>query len=178
MDAFKPSLFIASSSEGLPVARALQAELDDVCEPVVWSQAAFGPAGTTIGSLLARARNCDFAALVVTPDDLVVTRGTEVSVGRDNVIFELGMFMAALGPERVFIIQPYDKDLRLPSNLAGVTCLKYRSNRADRNLQAAIGPAANAIRNRIDRKRTDGGQLPHGPSESIVRFCEGFSRGR
>jgi len=38
MDALDPSLFIGSSSEGLPVAHALQAELDQVCEPLVWAQ--------------------------------------------------------------------------------------------------------------------------------------------
>jgi hypothetical protein len=160
VETLNPSLFIGSSSEGIPVARALQAELDDVCEPVVWSQGVFGPTGTTIGSLLATAQSCDFAALVVTADDSLVTRGAKVSVARDNVIFELGLFLGALGPQRVFVVQPYDQDLRLPSDLAGVTCLKYRANRTDQNLQAAIGPAANAIRNRINREQMSGARLP------------------
>jgi hypothetical protein len=149
VDALDPSLFIGSSSEGLPVAYALQAELDPVCEPQVWSQGVFAPTGTTVESLLEKAQNSDFAALVVTPDDLIVTRGAEVAVARDNVIFELGLFLGALGPRRVFIIQPRNQDLRLPSDLAGVTSLNYRPNRRDQDLQAAIGPAATAIRNRI-----------------------------
>jgi hypothetical protein len=153
VDALDPSLFIGSSSEGLPIAYALQAELDAVCEPLVWSQGVFAPTGTTIGSLLEQAQNSDFAALVVTPDDLVVTRDAEVAVARDNVIFELGLFLGALGPQRVFIIQPRDQDLRLPSDLAGITCLNYRSNRRDRDLQGAIGPAATSIRNRISTER-------------------------
>ena len=57
MDAVDPSLFIGSSSEGLTVALALQAELDQVCEPLVWSQGAFEPTGTTIGTLLDTAQN-------------------------------------------------------------------------------------------------------------------------
>ena len=131
------------------MAYALQAELDHVCEPRVWSQGVFAATGTTIGTLLEKAQDSDFAALVVTPDDSMTTRSTEVAVARDNVIFELGLFLGALGPHRVFIIKPRDKDLRLPSDLAGVTCLNYRSNRRDQDLQAAIGPAATAIRNRI-----------------------------
>jgi hypothetical protein len=158
VNTLNPSLFIGSSSEGLPVARALQAELDDICEPVVWSQGVFGPTGTTIGSLLERARSSDFAVLVVTPDDSVVIRGVEVSAARDNVIFELGLFLGALDPQHVFVIQPYDQDLHLPSDLAGVTCLKYRQDRRDRNLQAAIGPAASTIRDKIDRERISSGQ--------------------
>lgn len=146
MDAIDPSLFIGSSSEGLPVAYALQAELDKACEPLVWSQGAFEPTGTTIGSLLEIAQSSDFAALVLTPDDSVVTRGSEVSVARDNVVFELGLFLGALGPRRVFIIQPRDLSLVLPSDLAGVTRLDYRYKRPGQNLQAAIGPAATRIR--------------------------------
>jgi len=145
VDALNPSIFIGSSTEGLSVAYALQAELDQMCEPVVWSQSVFEPTGTTMGSLLEMAQRSDFAALVLTPDDAVVTRDAEVSVARDNVIFELGLFLGTLGPRRVFIVRPRDLDLRLPSDLADVTCLDYRHNRRDQNLQAAIGPAANRI---------------------------------
>ena len=144
-----PSLFIGSSMEGLPIAHALQAELDDECEPLVWRQDVFGPTGTTISTLLKTAQNSDFAALVLTPDDTLVIRGAKKDMARANVVFELGLFLGALGPERVFIIHPRNQDLQMPSDLAGVTCLTYRSNRKDRNLQAAIGPAATAIRNRI-----------------------------
>lgn len=149
MDVTDPSLFIGSSTEGLPVAHALQAELDEECEPLVWRQDVFGPTGTTIGTLLETAQNSDFAALVLTPDDTLVIRGAKNTAARANVIFELGLFLGVLGPERVFIIHPRNQDLQLPSDLAGVTCLTYKGNRKDRNLQAAIGPAATAIRNRI-----------------------------
>lgn len=149
MDVLNPLLFIGSSSEGLPIAYALQEELDQACEPLVWSQSAFEATGTTIGSLLEMAQTSDFAALVLTPDDSVVTRGSAVSVARDNVVFELGLFLGVLGPRRVFIIRPRDLSLTLPSDLAGVTLLDYRYKRTDQNLQATIGPAATRIRNRV-----------------------------
>src|SRR5260370_40757866 len=149
MNSLDPSLFIGSSTEGLPIAYALQVELDEECEPLVWRQSVFGPTATTISALLERAVNSAFAALVFTPDDSVVSRAAEDAVARDNVIFELGLFLGALGPRRVFIVPPRNQQLRLPSDLAGVTCLTYKSHRKDQNLQAAIGPAATAIRNRI-----------------------------
>ena len=149
VEAFDPALFIGSSTEGLAVARALQIETDRWCEPTVWSQGVFEPGGTTIGDLLAAVEDSDFAALVLTPDDSLVTRGDNIAVARDNVIFELGLFMGALGPRRVFIICPRDQNLSLPSDLAGVTVLDYRHNRRDGNLRAAIGPAATAIHERI-----------------------------
>ena len=149
MNSLNPSLFIGSSSEGLPVARALQAELDDICEPRVWHQGVFGASETTIGALLKQAQGSDFAALILTPDDSATARGAKAAVARDNVIFELGLFFGALGARRVFIIRPRDQSLKLPSDLAGVTCIDYMHNRSDNNLQAAIGPASTKIRDRI-----------------------------
>jgi hypothetical protein len=149
VDALVPSLFIGSSSEGLSIARALQAELDQVCEPEVWTQGVFEPTSTTIGTLLQRAQSADFAALVLTPDDPVVRRGDNIIEARDNVVFELGLFLGSLGSRRVFIIHPHNLDPMLPSDLAGVACLGYREYRSDQNLQAAIGPAATRIRERI-----------------------------
>jgi len=149
MNNLDPSLFIGSSTEGLPIAQALQSELDEVCEPTVWRQGFFGPTDTMISALVNKAQNSDFATFVLTPDDALVIRGADNAVARDNVIFELGLFLGALGPRRVFIVHPRGQGLRLPSDLAGVTCLTYRSNRRDQNLQAAIGPAATEIRGRI-----------------------------
>jgi len=149
MDALDPALFIGSSSEGRPVARELQAEVNELCEPTVWSQDIFQPGGTPLGDLLTTAHNADFAALILTPDDSIISRDEQRSAARDNVIFELGLFLGALGPRRVFIIRPRGQDLRLPSDLVGITVLDYNPNRRDLNLRAAIGPAATAILNRI-----------------------------
>jgi hypothetical protein len=149
VEALDLALFIGSSTEGLAIAHALQTEADQWCEPTIWSQGVFEPGGTTIGDLLGAAKWSDFAALVLTPDDSVVTRGDNAPVARDNVLFELGLFLGALGPRRVFIICPRDQELRLPSDLAGVTVLSYRHNRRDGNLRAAIGPAATAIQGRM-----------------------------
>jgi predicted nucleotide-binding protein len=70
-------------------------------------------------------------------------------VARDNVVFELGLFLGALGPRHVGIIQPRDAGLTLPSDLAGVTRLDYGYSRTDQNLRAAIGPEAARIPSRM-----------------------------
>lgn len=149
MNSPDPSLFIGSSAEGLPVAQALQAELDEDCEALVWSQNFFGPTETTIGALMEKAQGFDFAVLVLTPDDSAVIRAVRHHVVRDNVLLELGIFLGALGTRRVFILHPREQGIRLPDDLACVTCLTYRNDRRDRNLRAAVGPAATAIRERI-----------------------------
>lgn len=69
--------------------------------------------------------DADFAALVLTADDQTTSRGKKKASPRDNVIFELGLLMGALGRERVFILKPRNVDVRIPSDLLGVTWIEY-----------------------------------------------------
>lgn len=149
-----PALFIGSSVEGKAVADAIQVDLDHDAYCTVWSQGVFGLSGETLGALVDATRKFDYAALVLTPDDVTTkTKRNEgpKSSARDNVIFELGLFIGALGRERTFIIAPRDVDLTLPTDLAGVTRADYRSKRPDENLQAAIGSACTKMRRRMQK---------------------------
>lgn len=148
-----PTLFIGSSAEGLSVARALQAGLDEELECTVWDQGVFSAGYSSLSDLLSRANSADYAALILSPDDISVTRGVIGESPRDNVIFELGLFMGALSSERVFMLIPREEKTKLPSDLAGITYLHYKSKRSDSNLRAALGPAVTAI---MDRARALG----------------------
>lgn len=148
-EALDPSLFIGSSTEGLPVAKHLQSSLDRVCEPTIWTQGIFGPSSTSISSLLEATAASDFAVLTLTSDDVLHSRGSSHNVARDNVIFELGLFMGTLGADRVFIVTPRGAKLQLPSDLAGVATLDYNAGRQDGNLEAALGPTATKIETKI-----------------------------
>ena len=50
------------------------------------------------------AGRADFAAFIISPDDTVISRDAENLAPRDNVIFELGLFMGVLNRQRVFLI--------------------------------------------------------------------------
>jgi hypothetical protein len=73
-------------------------------------------------------------------------RGQKQPAVRDNVIFEFGLFVGHLGRENSVMLLPKGEGLRIPSDLWGVNVLTFDSNREDRNLQAAVGPASNDIR--------------------------------
>jgi hypothetical protein len=75
--------------------------------------------------------------MVLGPDDDVESRSEKAQAPRDNVVFELGLFMGALGPERTYMVLPAGVDLKLPSDLAGITYLPYPA-RADKNMAAAL----------------------------------------
>lgn len=149
----RPSMFIGSSVEGLHVAEHIQLGLDHNVECTIWDQGLFGLSRGTLESLVDATRSCDFAALVLTADDLVHKRGTTAASPRDNVILELGIFMGALGRERTFIVYCRDEPPALPSDLAGITVATY-ARRADGNLTAALGPVCTLLKEAIRKVRS------------------------
>jgi hypothetical protein len=80
----------------------------------------------------------DFAILVLTPDDLVISRGGSNQAPRDNVLFELGLFMGGIGRDRTFIVYDRTAHIKLPSDLAGVTAATFAPH-SDGNLVSALG---------------------------------------
>jgi hypothetical protein len=145
----KPSLFIGSSTEGLDFARAIRSSLSDVAETALWNESVFSPGRTFIESLVLALSRFDFAALVLTPDDQMAVRNDETLGPRDNVLFELGLFMGRLGRERTFIVRPESGPLKIPSDLAGMSLATYDWPRSDRNHRAALGPACDLMRDAI-----------------------------
>ena len=143
LDVTRPRVFIGSSSESLDVAENLHVALEDkvACDVTVWHQGVFDVSDYTMPSLVEAARQADFAILVASGDDMTESRGSTDASPRDNVIFELGLFMGVIGTERVMILCPESPPVRLPSDLRGFTRLQNYRTRADRNLRAALQAA-------------------------------------
>lgn len=163
-------VFIGSSTEGLKIARILQAELESAsgCTVNRWDIATFAPGSLTLDALIAEANKVDFAILVATGEDTITTRGTETAAVRDNIIFEFGLFLGALGRERVYLLSV--GNAKLPSDLLGLTRLIYRE-RADGNVRAALNDAVVRAEDAIARLGPRAhGTLPKqlGESSSIV----------
>lgn len=140
----RPSLFIGSSVEGLPYAKAIQVNLDHALQVTIWSQGVFGLSGGTLEELTKKLDQMDFAALVVTPDDLTTSRGEEKPTPRDNVLLELGLCIGALSRERSFIVYDRTSNIKLPTDLAGVTPATFHPH-SDGNLEATLGAASTLI---------------------------------
>ena len=132
------------------MAKALQVLLDHACEVTIWSQGVFGLSQGTLESLVHALDQYDFAVLALTADDLVTSRETSTAAPRDNVLFELGLFMGGLGTDRTFIVYDRTATLKLPSDLAGVSAATFEPH-ASGNLQAALGAAATRIEDQAAR---------------------------
>lgn len=142
-------LFIGSSREGLPIAEAIQGNLDHELECTIWHQGVFGLSAASIESLEKQLTKSDFAVLVITPDDITESRGSMAASPRDNVIFELGLFMGSLGRSRTFVVRPRKADVKMPSDLLGITSATYDDVRSDDNLNAALGKACSDIKRAV-----------------------------
>ncbi|SDY19590.1 TIR domain-containing protein [Nitrosomonas sp. Nm33] len=147
----KPKIFIGSSVEGLNVAYAIQQNLTYDAEATVWDQGVFELSKTTIESLDQVLNIVDFGVFVFHPDDEIKMRGKNSKTIRDNVLFELGLFIGKLGRDRVFFVIPDGVNIHIPSDLIGITPGKYNPHREDGSLQAASGAVCSQIRNQIKK---------------------------
>jgi hypothetical protein len=79
-------------------------------------------------------------------------RGKLQPTVRDNVIFELGMFMGALGQDHAFFIVPDGcGDIHLPTDIGGITYGTYEMGRSDGSWQQATGVFCARIRDVIKK---------------------------
>lgn len=146
----KPRVFVGSSREQLDVAKAIQQNLEPGCDVAVWDQGIFPHTTANLHGLLEIVERADFGVFVMTAEDLTLFRGRETKKVRDNVLFELGLYMGRLGNRRTFLVAPRSNDqpLDLPTDLLGVLPLPYDPAHFY-GLQPALGSACTSISNAI-----------------------------
>jgi len=142
----KAAVFIGSSTEGLEIARAIQIQLGDVATAETWKDGVFGLTLSILEALVQGLPRFDFGVFVLTPDDLLESRGIGQKVARDNVLIELGLFIGQLGRERTYLVHARDEQIRIPSDLAGISFATFAMPAENGNLLAAVAPACSHIR--------------------------------
>lgn len=140
----KIRIFIVSSVEGLEIARTIQNAFEYDFTVVVWTDGVFRASWYPIESLERQLDQSDFAIAIAQPDDITLSRGGSSPTARDNVIFELGLFIGRIGRQRSFLVEPRGEEVKLPTDLSGITALSYKYD--PENLASAVGPACNRIR--------------------------------
>lgn len=133
-----PRVFVISSSEKLPVAEEIVRNLDSKQIAVqLWNQGTFGISEYPISSLMDAIEEVDFTIAIVGADDTLAMRGEVHEVARDNVHLEYGISLGVLGRRRSILLVCADDGVRLPSDTAGLTTLRYRSG-SDDDLKRSI----------------------------------------
>lgn len=146
----EPRIFIGSSAESLRIVSACIEILDHSSEVVPWTSI-FENGEATLESLVSTSKSVDFALFVLSPDDVTDIRGVTKLTVRDNVVFELGLFIGAIGRKRCFMLMPRDMDVDFPTDLHGINKLSFKANRFDNKLDLAVSaPCSNIIRRMED----------------------------
>jgi hypothetical protein len=147
----KPRIFLGSSGKQAKLLQALTRGLEDIALVEPWTTS-FDPGTTTLERLLQLTREVDFAAFVFARDDWTTndpsaapaTESGQASP-RDNVVFEAGLFGGTLGMHRTFIL--HANGAKLPSDLLGLTCVRYGNATNAAELKAINEKLRKAIEN-------------------------------
>lgn len=149
----KPVVFIGSSGARKFVAESLRLKLKPLIdgEVRVWTDdEIFSPSSVTLDALIEQSKLCDFGIFIFGADDKVNSKGKNHSAPRDNVVFEGGMFTGTCGLCRTFFICEDDIKLKMPSDLSGVTFLKFSLQEPHREIPL-FGNAVTRIAKNIER---------------------------
>lgn len=156
----KPRIFLGSSGKQAKLLQALMRGLEDIAHVEPWTTS-FNPGTTTLERLLELTREVDFAAFVFAQDDWTAHTSpaeSESAPGqaspRDNVVFEAGLFGGALGMRRTFILHAIGA--KLPTDLLGLTCVRYDGSTAAAEMKAVCQKLRSAIENESRVARIEG----------------------
>jgi len=109
-------VFLAYSSKGRATAKDIKDFLSDQGVSVHDWEIHFAAGATIFDELLQASKSCLGAIMLLTKDDNLL--GEEnYAAPRDNVIFEMGMFMEAKGRERVLVIR--EEGAKMPADIGG-----------------------------------------------------------
>jgi len=125
----KPRIFLGSSGKQAKLLQSLTRGLEDVADVEPWTTT-FNPGTSTLERLVELTHEVDFAAFVFAQDDWTTNEqpvadpdAPAQASPRDNVVFEAGLFGGVLGMRRTFIL--HANGAKLPSDLLGLTCVRY-----------------------------------------------------
>jgi Predicted nucleotide-binding protein containing TIR-like domain len=165
----KPTVFIGSSSGSVRIAESVKKGLVvRGCGCVqVWNQGIFGLNRGFLETLLEAVKRFDFAVLIWSADDAVNSQGRSQESPRDNVVFETGLFMGAMGRDRVFVVFDAVADLKIPSDFAGITLAEYDGVAFENVGYSAVQGACKKVAKAMSARR-----LPQLVGEWKSRYCK------
>lgn len=142
----KRVIFVAGSSRDAAVVETLAGSLGGALEVRPWVEGQAELGRDILEWAISEARRCDFGLFVLAPD----SRWGRQPNG--NVLLEYGLFAAALGPDRCFILK--ETGTKLPSDLGGRIIAKYDAGQFRKRGAAALDKACEEVRGALRRRRS------------------------
>lgn len=150
----KKRIFVGSSTEELELAKTAKAILENekdfevtIWDEDVWENAVFRLNNNYLNDLIKATLKFDFGILIGTKDDKVVVREKEALQPRDNILFELGLFIGRLGLNNcAFLV---DKEIKLLSDIKGISLARFERDNME-TFTKAVSQIKSAFKNQID----------------------------
>ncbi|HMB64236.1 MAG TPA: TIR domain-containing protein [Eudoraea sp.] len=153
-----PKIFIGSSTKALEIAYTVQNLLKGDFDPVVWNQGPFKILGRSYLECLEIVVNeFDFGVFLFNDDDDVTIGDQRKKITRDNVIFELGLFIGRLTRKRAYLVYPKNLNIQILSDFDGITKGSYDPTL---DLRTALMPVCNQIRASIKSANIEPIRIP------------------
>lgn len=124
----KKRVFIGSSTQEIELARQAREILKEdfdvtIWNDKIWDTGVFRINDNFLSDLIKASLKFDFGILLGTADDKLIYKDKEVMQPRDNVLFELGLFIGRLGISKcTFVVE---KQLKILSDLQGITLSRF-----------------------------------------------------
>ena len=154
----KPKIFLGSARESLGDLLALQTALKHSAHLLGWFANDARPKDFSIflDTLVDFGKRVDAAVFIADATDILKKRSRVYDVCRDNVLFEIALFVGILGKDRVFVVSPEDAKLGWPSDIATLQPKQFsRPDPLDTDfiamLETAMQPIAKEIATQLMR---------------------------
>jgi hypothetical protein len=132
----RPHVFFGYSSKATDPAKRIIQYLNSIGVKVRDWQIDFRPAGTILDEIEESAKKALAGIFLFAKDDDLLI-GDEVNAApRDNVVFEAGYFMHAVGKERTLIIR--EKDAKMPADIGGAIYLELKNRKNTASIQKPL----------------------------------------
>ena len=138
IDAVKSTndLFLAYSTKGRSTANDIHKYLSSHDVSIRDWEIDFAAGATILDELHKASRSCIGAIMLLTKDDDVTAGEETFAAPRDNVIFEMGLFMEAKGRERVLVVR--EQGAKMPADIGGGIYLSLRDRDDISPIQARL----------------------------------------
>jgi hypothetical protein len=113
------NIFIGGTTEGLKFADTFKIAIEKTGKVLctIWTADTFQFNESFLNSLTKASITYDFGVFIASADDLAFIREKVEEIPRDNVLFEYGLFLGAMGSNRTFLIQ--EDGCKIPTDLQG-----------------------------------------------------------
>ncbi len=129
-------VFFGYSGKGTDPANRIIKYLTSLDVKVRDWQIDFKPAGTILGEIEESAKKSLGGIFLFTKDDDMVSGDQSYAAPRDNVVFEAGYFMHAVGKERTLIIR--EDGAKMPADVGGTIYLDLKDRNNTSSIETAL----------------------------------------